>query len=67
MSTVLHCHGVSLTCAHFITQCATGVQPHQAPESNQTQPGEAAQPSPHPHTLPHSLIHLIQKEMQQKG
>ena len=26
----------------LITQCATGVQPHPAPESNQTPPAEAA-------------------------
>ena len=26
----------------LMTQCATGVQPHLAPESNRTRPGEAA-------------------------
>ena len=36
----------------LITQCATGVQPHPAPESNQTGPGEAASTSHHPHILP---------------
>ena len=34
----------------LITQCATGVQPHPAPESNQTRPGEAASTRHHPHT-----------------
>ena len=36
----------------LITLCATGVQPHPAPESNQTQPGEADSTSHRPHTLP---------------
>ena len=42
-----------LTCYNLTAQCATSVQPHPAPESNQTSPGEAASTSRHPHTLPH--------------
>ena len=42
-----------LTCA--LTQPATGVQPHPAPESNQTRPGEAVKPAII-HTYSHTTL-----------
>ena len=52
MARALHCHAGALSpsvwgdgwsnLCTLITQWATGVQPHPAPESNQTPPGEAA-------------------------
>ena len=32
-------------CCTLITQCATGVQPHPAPEYNKTGPGKLLQPA----------------------
>ena len=40
------------------TQRATGVQPHLAPESNQTGPGEAASTSHRRHTFPHIGVYV---------
>ena len=41
----------------LISQCATGVQPHPALESNQRPPGEAASTSHHTHTHTRTRTH----------